>query len=226
MIYEIIKKPRSRIGQTDSGGNTETETRKDSTAMVSKKDENDQAIVPESAKDELAEVESGFSDIVEFDPMNSSLVGGLTNDFLGRQKYDDDDLRNIVDFDQFLAHIGDTADFSEDIIGTGGEYIAGGQLDRLMETRFVFLQWSFIESSEYNSWFVLCEVLTEENKRYTFVAGTKFGLRDTLAKHTLRTGRRNGLVASKGLSRRDYEWPPEPAPGEKQHTVLVYDIAR
>lgn len=142
-------------------------------------------------------------------------------------RYLDDDLRQIVSFDEYMAGLSeDDILNSKDWIGSGSTFLRGKDLDRLIQVKFMFVQWDFIRSQDYEGgWFVYCEVIDANNRRFAFTDGSKFGIRDQLAQVTVRTRRKNNLLAEYGLDHRSYDYPKEPEPGVQQIKVNVYSIA-
>lgn len=143
-------------------------------------------------------------------------------------KYYEDDLRNIVSFEEHIASLSaDEILSSSDVIGSGAMFLRGHRdMARLVNKKFLFAQWEFFKSQDYEGgWFAYAEVIDVDNNRYCFTDGTKFGVRDQLASVTARYRTKNNLIAEFGLDHREYDWPKNPEPGQEQITVHVNSIA-
>jgi len=140
-------------------------------------------------------------------------------------RYSDEDLRNIVDFDAYLDHLGANALAAEDYIGSGATILLGDDRMRLVGEPFVILQYNFTRG-DFGGYYAYVEVLTKNGSRYAFMSGAQFSIRDELAAIAIRTQVFNGIVCRKGLKLRTYDYPKNPAPGEKVTEVKVYSIAR
>lgn len=141
--------------------------------------------------------------------------------------YFDDDLRQILDYRVYVDSLSeDDIIKSVDWVGSGATFLRGKDLARLVQVPFMFIQWDFIKSQDFvGSWFVYCEVIDQNNRRFAFTDGSKFGIRDQLAQVTVRTRRKNNMIAEYGLDHRSYDYPKNPEPGDEQVKVDVYSIA-
>jgi hypothetical protein len=139
-------------------------------------------------------------------------------------RYTDDELRAIIDYDAYLDHLGATAIAAEDYIGSGATILLGDDKMRLVGEPFVILQYNFTRG-DYGGYYVYVECLTKNGTRYAFTSGAQFSIRDELASIAVRHGIFNGIVCRKGLKLRTYDYPKNPAPGEKPTEVKVYSIA-
>jgi hypothetical protein len=131
------------------------------------------------------------------------------------ERYTDDDLRRMRDFDAVLAELAD----SETPVLLSGEHIGSGSelltdKEKLVDTPFIALTWQFHESDSFRDGdggiiFVSVHVLTKDGDRFVFNDGTKGGVRDQLMELSTKTQRFEMLVCEKGLrvSKYDYEDP-------------------
>lgn len=138
--------------------------------------------------------------------------------------YTDDDLREIVDFDAFLDHLGSTAISADDYIGSGATVLLGDERMQLVGEPFIILQFNFTRG-DFGGYYAYVEVLTKHNHRYAFMSGAQFSIRDQLAQIAIQTQQFHGIVCRKGLKMRSYPYPKVAVPGEKQIEVKVYSIA-
>lgn len=142
----------------------------------------------------------------------------------GGNLYTDDQLRDIVDFDDFLAALGEDALNAEDFLGTGAEPLVKDELSRLVGVPLILLQWNFTESKQHASWFAYIECIDHHNNRYCFTQGAKNGMRDELYELSARTGKFNNLVCKKGFDYRPWTYmDPET---DKPQVIHVFNIAR
>jgi hypothetical protein len=155
--------------------------------------------------------------------LSDSAIGGSILKRDGGRLYSDDQLRDIVSFDDFLTALGDDVLMSEDFLGSGSEVLRKDELLRLVGTPLLILQWNFTESQEHDSWFVYVEIIDNNNRRYSFASGAKFGIRDQLFELSARTEKFENLLCKKGLDHRTYPYTAEDG---KVTTVSVFSIAR
>lgn len=140
-------------------------------------------------------------------------------------RYLDSELRQITNFEEYLQSLGDAALDSDDFVGTGAEILRKDDPKRLVGVPLAVIQWNFTESKDYEgTWFVYCEIIDNNNRRYAMASSAKFGIRDDLAKVSMSTGQYHGFVARKGLAHREYPWTDETT-GEKKK-VSVFSIAQ
>lgn len=137
----------------------------------------------------------------------------------GGNLYSNVQLREFVDFNDYLATYADEITYAEEIAGTGAEILVGDEWMRLIGTPFAILQWNFTDSSEHNSWFVWLEILDDRNHRFAMTSGHKFGVRDQLYDHSTLTQSWNHVVSLKGFENRDWSWT-DPESG-KTRTINV-----
>jgi hypothetical protein len=142
----------------------------------------------------------------------------------GGSLFSDQDLRDIVDFEDYLAEYAEEMAASEDFIGSGSQVLIKDEWMRLIGTPLAIIQWNFTDSQEFDSWFVWVEVIDQHNARYAFSSGHKFGIRDQLYERSAKTGQFNHVIVRKGLVDADWTWT-DPETG-KDRVIHVPTLPR
>lgn len=138
--------------------------------------------------------------------------------------FTDQDLRDLVSFEDYLAEFSDSITKSEDFVGSGAERLVKDEwMAVLMNLPVAIVQWNFTESAEFNSWFVHCEIITAKNHRYAMTSGAKFGIRDQLYDRSIKeqdeSKRFNHVLCENGLIDMPWSWT-DPETG-KSRTIHV-----
>lgn len=164
--------------------------------------------------------ESDAYELVE--PERQVLLEGAVD---GRQ-YSDDELRDIVSFDDWLTSLGDTVLDFGDYIGSGAEFLLTDDLHRFVNGQPLgFIQWNFFRSKiDPRKIVAYVEVIDHRHDRYAFIVGTRTGILDDLAQTTMRTQTFHGAVAKEGLAFRSYPFKNPETGVETQ--VPVFSIMR
>lgn len=137
----------------------------------------------------------------------------------GGKLFSDQELRDLVSFEDYLSEFAEQLAQPEDFVGSGAERLVHDEWLALVGKPCAIVQWNFTESAEFNSWFIHVEVIDEHNRRYAFTSGAKFGIRDQLYDYSVKTGKFNHVVCYKGLVDRPWSWTdPET---QKTRTIHV-----
>lgn len=134
--------------------------------------------------------------------------------------FTDQDLRELVSFEDYLAEFSDSIVKSEDFVGAGSERLVKDEwMAVLMNLPIAVVQWNFTDSAEFNSWFVHCEIITAKNHRYALTSGAKFGIRDQLYDRSVKEQQFNHVLCENGLIDTPWSWT-DPESG-KARTIHV-----